>query len=229
LVIAKIDKQAGDQNQSKQETTDSDSANRSSLTLDANTELHISAKVEYLGSNAQTIAFLKREEFAKLDLKLELAIDKVLDSAIASGSSEAGAAVEERVDLSAQVQILNLGYLGQDSNIFELASTYVDFSFLPLFHDYKNKTQIKNTGTTDQAQGASGGLEGILKGLSSLKMYLGQCRQNLDIPMVELKVDPELRSKFEAAKEAGTFVKESDFEDRIGDSEFTNRMIANVN
>jgi hypothetical protein len=47
----------------------------------------------------------------------------------------------------------------------------VDFSFLPLFHDYKNKTQIKNPGQ-DQPSGAGGGLEGILKGLSSLKMHL---------------------------------------------------------
>ena len=51
LVVAKIEKN-GDQNQQKQEGTDSDSANRSSMTLDANVELFIGSKVEYLGSNA---------------------------------------------------------------------------------------------------------------------------------------------------------------------------------
>ena len=124
---------------------------------------------------------------------------------------------------------MNLGYLGQESNIFELASTYVDFSFLPLFHDYKNKTQIKNPSATDQSHGASGGLEGILKGLSSLKMHLAQCRQNLKIPMVELKVDPEIKAKYDATKAAGEFFKVADFEDRIGDTDFTNRMISYVN
>jgi len=48
---------------------------------------------------------------------------------------------------------VNLGYLGQDSNIFELASTYFDFSFMPLFTDYKNKTQVSASGG-DQSQGA---------------------------------------------------------------------------
>lgn len=48
---------------------------------------------------------------------------------------------EEFVDLSSQLQVINLGYIGPDSNIFELASTYVDFSILPLFQDYKSKSQ----------------------------------------------------------------------------------------
>jgi hypothetical protein len=62
-----------------------------------------------------------------------------------------------------------LGFLGQESNIFELASTYVDFSFLPLFTDYKTKT----SNTADQAaQSSNQGLDVILKELSSLKMHL---------------------------------------------------------
>jgi hypothetical protein len=47
--------------------------------------------------------------------------------------------------------------------------------------------------------------------------------------MVELRVDPEVKAKFDAAKAAKTFCKESDFEDRIGDPEFVNRMISFVN
>ena len=59
-------------------------------------------------------------------------------------------------------------------------------------------------------------------------MHLAQCRQNLDIPMVELRVDPEVKAKFDECKAAGTFVKESDFEDRLNDTEFVNRMKQNV-
>ena len=62
--------------------------------VDANIELVFSTKVEYLGHNAQTVAFLKREEYAKLDLKPDLELEKVLDSAIASGSSDAGQTAE---------------------------------------------------------------------------------------------------------------------------------------
>ena len=42
--------------------------------------------------------------------------------------------------------------------------------------------------------------------------------------MVELRVDPEVKAKFDECKTAGTFVKESDFEDRINDPDFVNRM-----
>jgi hypothetical protein len=71
---------------------------------------------------------------------------------------------EEVIDLSSQLQVINLGYMGQDSNIFELASTYVDFSFLPLFQDYKTKSSGANAAGTDASQGSAAGLENILKG-----------------------------------------------------------------
>jgi hypothetical protein len=46
-----------------------------------------------------------------------------------------------------------------------MASNYVDFSFIPLFTDFKNKTI--GSAVTNDAQ--SGGLEGVLKGLNSLR------------------------------------------------------------
>ena len=85
-----------------------------------------------MGPNAQTIAFLKREDYQKLELAGQGGdLEKVLDASLTSGENSAPA--EESTDLSSQIQIVNLGYLGQDSNLFELASTYVDFSFMPLF------------------------------------------------------------------------------------------------
>lgn len=109
-----------------------------SIRPDGALEIAFSTKIEFMGPNAQTIAFLKREDFAKLDLNQGMELEKVLDAAITS--TESSTPGEVQYDLSSQIQVVNLGYLGQDSNIFELASTYVDFSFMPLFQDYKNKT-----------------------------------------------------------------------------------------
>lgn len=58
----------------------------------------------------------------------------------------------------------------------------------------------------DQSQGASGGLEGILKGFTYLKGHLQQARQNMEIPMVELTIDPEVQAKFDWAKKNETVV-----------------------
>jgi dynein heavy chain 1 len=73
---------------------------------------------------------------------------------------------------------------------------------------------VANTGG-DQSQGAAGGLDGILKGLNFLKVHLSQARQNMEIPMVELTVDPEVKVKFEQASKNGTYVQLSDFDDRV--------------
>ncbi len=53
-------------------------------------EILISDKVEYFGNSAHTIAFLKRENYARLDLKPELEIE----------SDATKTTVAERVDLS---------------------------------------------------------------------------------------------------------------------------------
>jgi dynein heavy chain 1, cytosolic len=57
-------------------------------------------------------------------------LEKVLDTSQATDAKNEEA---DLIDLSEQIQVINLGYLGQDSNLFELAQNYVDFSFIPLF------------------------------------------------------------------------------------------------
>ena len=223
LVVAKIEKPATNTSvdgvdSSSQNASDS----QSSIRPDGNIEISISTKVEFLGANAQTIAFLKREDYSKLDLSGGIDL-QARDVNISAADTASGNPPEEGTDLSSQIQVVNLGYLGQDSNIYELASTYVDFSFLPLFQDYKNKTQVAQTGG-DQSQ-AAGGLERILKGLSSLKAQLSQARHNTEIPMVELTIDPEVKAKFDAAAKSGTFVQQSDFDDKVANSpEFMTRL-----
>ena len=129
--------------------------------------------------------------------------------------------VGEHTDLSSQIQVINLGYVSQDQNLFELASNYVDFSFIPLFTDYKNKTQAP---TANTSEAASGGLEGVLKGLNQLKGHLAAARLNKEIPNVVLNIDPEVKAKFEAANATNTFVNINDFEDKLTNNEFLNRL-----
>jgi hypothetical protein len=61
------------------------------------------------------VAFIKRESFEVMDLKMEDAAEQICK----------------------QVQVINLGYVGEDFNIFELAANYVEYSFTPLFNSYK--------------------------------------------------------------------------------------------
>ena len=81
-------------------------------------EIRFLLKVEYLGHNAHSIAFVKREAYQTLELKSPTEEDNLKH-------------------LSSQLQILNLGYVGEDANIFELAVNYVEYSLIPLFNTYK--------------------------------------------------------------------------------------------
>ena len=110
--------------------------------------------------------------------------------------------------LSCQLQILNLGYIGEDSNIFELAATYVEYSMLPLFNTYK-------TGPSDDKAKSTSGLENVQKNLLQLKVHLVQCLQNLDIPEIELMIDPEIMAKAVQCKEAAKEMTEEDFDGLI--------------
>lgn len=89
LVVAKIEKPAHNDSVDGADTTASHASGTnsdasSSMRLDGNIEITLSKVVEYLGPNAQTIAFLKREDHAKLDLASGMDLEKVLDVGIAS-------------------------------------------------------------------------------------------------------------------------------------------------
>ena len=117
LVVAKVEKPAANTSVDGVDTTASaaeasNSDTHSSMRQDGNVEILLSTKIEYLGPNAQSIAFLKREDYQKLELSSSGTgdLDKVLDATITSGESSAPA--EEATDLSSQIQVVNLGYLG---------------------------------------------------------------------------------------------------------------------
>lgn len=55
--------------------------------------------------------------------------------------------------LSRQIQLLNLGYIGEDFTIFELASTYVEHSLLPLFNSFQQTRQNSSSGNASGSGG----------------------------------------------------------------------------
>ena len=160
MVFSKVDKSSATNSEEVKQTEVSKVESSIDPQDDTGVQLFISNKVEYQGTSAMTIAFLKREPYKHLYLKDN---EKKME-AVTPGGEQTGAMDEEVIDLSSQLQVINLGYMGQDSNIFELASTYVDFSFLPLFQDYKTKSSGANAAGTDASQGSAAGLENILKG-----------------------------------------------------------------
>jgi len=106
-------------------------------------EVRFSLKVEYLGQTAHSIAFLKRDDFQVLDLK-----------------------ACDAKPLSSQVQVVNLGFVGEDSSVFELAFNYVEFSFIPLFNTYK-----QGPAQTEKSSSLQG-LDSVQKDLMQLKVHL---------------------------------------------------------
>ena len=85
-----------------------------------------------------TIAFLKREGYRQLELRpKDKAEAASMDTSVSVVSVAESMDLNDAPDLSTQLQVINMGYLGAESNIFELAQTYVSFSFVPLFTDYR--------------------------------------------------------------------------------------------
>jgi hypothetical protein len=113
-VVARIDKAVAEGAIAQEEVKGGEENNGGKE--DEEVEILFTVKVQFLGQMAHSIAFVKREAHAQLELK---------------------AAVEPSKHLSSQLQMLNLGYVGEDSNIFELAVNYVEYSFIPLFSTYK--------------------------------------------------------------------------------------------
>lgn len=111
LLISKIDQTQGEEGK---DSLPDGQEKAKLIELMQGDDLKFSCKVQYYGPIAHSIAFLKRDAFAVLDL---------------SSDSED--------HISKQMQLINLGYIGDDFNIFELAASYVEYSLVPLFNSYK--------------------------------------------------------------------------------------------
>ena len=115
-MVARIDKAVAEGSIAQEEVKGGEENNGGKE--DEEVEILFTVKVQFLGQMAHSIAFVKREAHAQLELK----------------------SVEPVKHLSSQLQMLNLGYVGEDSNIFELAVNYVEYSFIPLFSTYKTSS-----------------------------------------------------------------------------------------
>lgn len=202
LLVSRIDSKGGP---GQEANTDEPLASPRNTNPDAATEggassdtVKFSLKVDYHGGNAHSIAFLKREQYGFLDLK----------------SDETGDGTGK------QLQLINLGYIGEDFNIFELAATYVEYSLLPLFNSYKVHKTSKGEASS------APGVDNIPKILSQLKVDLVQCQQNILVPEIMLKHEDEIRAKYdEQLKSNGAFVMSTDdFEQRIQDPKFVSKL-----
>ena len=79
-------------------------------------------------------------------------MEKLLDMSQSADGTIPNSTETINVDLSCQLQVVNLGFLGRQSNLFELASTYVDYSLLPLFSNFKTKVQTTTGGNKANLQ-----------------------------------------------------------------------------
>jgi dynein heavy chain 1 len=113
--------------------------------------------------------------------------------------------------------MINLGYVGEDFNIFELAATYVEYSLIPVLNSYKLSKGKGDSGT-------AGGFENIQKNLAQLKVHLVQCQQNILVPEIQLKHEEELRVKDDECKQQGRTLTTEDFEKRIEDPQFVKKL-----
>ena len=209
MVVARIDKATTNEassNNATEETKVSANAEDGEGLVDGSqaaeemqqVEIQFNLKVQHLGINAHSIAFVKREPYQVLDLK--------------------AATSDNMRHLSSQLQILNLGYVGEDSNLFELAVNYVEYSLIPLFNTYRT-----SSGKSGEDK-ANTGLDNVKKDLVQLKVHLNQCLQNLEIPEIELMIDPAITFASEKAKSQGRGMKEEDFIGLAGNTEFVNRL-----
>ena len=104
LVVAKVETKPSAS--SSLENSESQDLSSSLLALaEGAIELRFSTQVEYLGSTAMTVAFLKRENYSRLDLKPEVDITKALEMATISESEQASEAtaaevIQDQIDLS---------------------------------------------------------------------------------------------------------------------------------
>ncbi len=68
------------------------------------------------------------------------------------------------------------------------------------------------------------GLPLVQTKLAELKLALLQCKQNLEIPSIELVIDPEVRARAQKVKEQGRKLSVDEFVDILADNDILNRL-----
>jgi dynein heavy chain 1 len=143
-------------------------------------------KITYRGVDAQSIAFIKRQHVSMLNLK------------------------DARRGIGKQLQILNLGYVGEETDLFRLANIYVDNGLIPLFASYKSKKSSEDN--LDH-------IDEIEQLLAKLRLEFTHCTQDQISYIVKLEVPKKIKEKKETITEDRQ-LKDDDFEEELKDPTF---------
>jgi dynein heavy chain 1 len=150
--------------------------------------IEIDLKVNYRGEDAQSIAFIKRQLYPIINLK------------------------EGKKAIGRQLQVINLGYAGEEIELFRMANIYLDNGLIPLFTSYKSK---KNQDDTIYSH-----IDEIEQLLSKLRMEFIHCSQDQLSYDVKLVVDQRIMTKKEKALAEGRELREDDFDEEMKDPSF---------
>ena len=166
-------------------------------------------EVAYKGTNTQAIAFMKREQYATLDLSIH----------------------DLAKHMAVQLQVINIGYIGEDSTPFVLTNTYIVNSFAPLFQSFEAARYPKGVGEEEEKKKTAGatGLSKVHAKLAELSLSILQCQQNLEIPDVQLVVDTEVKAIVKKAKTENRKVLGSDYAEQIKSNDFLQGLQYRVN
>mmetsp|Transcript_20728 Transcript_20728/g.31805 ORF Transcript_20728/g.31805 Transcript_20728/m.31805 type:complete len:147 (+) Transcript_20728:184-624(+) len=135
LLVSRVDQREADDAKKDDDDEGLDKTERDLLEGD---EIRFTLIVSYTGHVAHTVAFLKRDLYEQMDLKNDDTMEQV----------------------GKQVQVINLGYIGEDFNVFELAANYVEYSLVPLFNSYKQ------TKSTQADKSGAAGFDNVQKNLA---------------------------------------------------------------
>lgn len=177
--------------------------------LPAQVTIEFSLEVAYKGPNTLAIAFLKREQYPTLDLSVH----------------------DLAKHVAVQLQVINVGYIGEDNTPFVITNTYILNSLTPLFQSYEAVRYPKDAVDEEERKKSSGssGLSKVHAKLNELSLAILQCQQNLEIPDVQLVVDPEVRNIVKRAKAENRKVMPSDYAEEIKSNEFLQGLQFRVN
>lgn len=179
------------------------------------------------GARVSSVAFLKRPGFSLSD--------KERGDGNADEASESPAVEGATKPIGQQLALLRCGF-GEDESFLELTQLYMQRGFTPFL-----KTAVKEdvgpgggdgTGEgagDDAASRSSHGVETVRKKLTELTLALQQAQQNVDIPLINLPVDPVIRGAVQTAAEEKRKPVVEDIGDRLQDSAYLMSLQSHVN
>lgn len=162
-----------------------------------------------------TIGFLKRINVLSTKKGLDMP-GEANELSTTTGSSNIPIN-EESINLSHQLQVINIGFYGHDSSPFLLAQNYVQNSLVPIFNSYKQFI-LKKPQSDQDAYNL------LMKRISELNLALLHCQQSIEVPEIQLMFDTAIKNKCAIAKTEGRKPSTNDCTDLMNDNNFINSL-----